>query len=159
MQRSIRLLIICMLVVVAFNLVTTAQETSTPDFGATATAIIRDATHAAATQEAVISSTPTQDPYLMTVTAQIRAVTQTAEALTGNTAVPINSESQNGDYSLTATELVLQATTAAGDVANTADESPNGSVLSQTLLAFGALIVILLVLGAGVFYLSHRNHH
>lgn len=148
---------IVMVVLLFTQIVAFAQATPEPDYGATATAIIQQATNSAATQEAAVSSTPTRDPYLLTVTAQIQFVTQTAEVSTGNTAVPLGSESQSGDYSLTATALVLEATRAAGGVVTPDQDSSNESILSQTVLAFGALILILVILGAGAYYFTHRK--
>jgi len=135
-----------------------AQSTPTPDFSGTATAIIREATQTAQAQEAITSSTPIQDPYLLTATVLIRQVTQTAEAATGRTAAPITAEAQaDADrFELTATALIIEATQNASGISTTSDKA-NAQALSGTLLIFGGLIVALIILGVVVTIMGRRN--
>ena len=131
------------------------------DFDATATAIVVEVTLTAdaLTNAPDIFETPgaTDDTFSLTATALIRSVTQTAEASTGNTAVPITAVPQSETFSLTATALVREATETAGgvDAAGQNDnDASNDQSVSVALIAFGALIVILVILGVVVVFLG-----
>ncbi|MDQ7035906.1 MAG: hypothetical protein Q9P01_14060, partial [Anaerolineae bacterium] len=99
----------------------------------------------------------TQDPFVLTATALVRAATQTAEAFTGETAVPITTNVQSDDsFALTATALVEAATRQATNTEATIEDN-NANALSTTFFIFGGLLAALLVLGVIVVTLGRRS--
>jgi hypothetical protein len=133
------------------------------NFNATATAQIQGATQTAIAQANQPQSQATDDPFQLTATALVRAATLTAEAFTGDTAVPITVDAQAENAAeLTATALVEAATAQVGGGFGTGEEplteeETNSSAMGGTVLIFMALLIGLVLLGVALVYAGRRG--
>ena len=150
-------LILIFLVLMGSMLILNAQ-----DFDATATAIVIGATQTAVVEANQPQSQATDDPFQLTATALVRAATLTAEAFTGDTAVPITVQAQaESAAELTATALVEAATAQVGGFGTgeepVSEEEANTSAMGGTVLIFMALLIGLVLFGAALVYAGRRG--
>ena len=150
-------LILIFLVLMGSMTVLNAQN-----FNATATAQIQGATQTAIAQANQPQAQATDDPFQLTATALVHAATLTAEAFTGDTAVPITVQAQvEGAAELTATALVEAATAQVGGFGTgeepLTEEETNSSAMGGTVLIFMALLIGLVLFGVAMVYAGRRG--
>lgn len=154
----IRLTLLLFIIWTMMTLTVIAQETATPDLDGTATQAIVNASLTAEflTNQPPITETP--DPFALTATALIVQATQRAGSVSNDPNNP-TVQALGAEFGLTATQLIVDATNVAAssdDIPNTAQAEAN-SPLGLTLIIFGLVVFVLVVIGGAYLYISNRS--
>lgn len=139
-----------------------AQEDNTPtvaELELTATQLLLESSQTADADSSEVQETATPDPFEMTATALILAATQTGEAI-GSSPVPVTPAENVDTFAQTATQLIMEASQTAESVIETQDSDDGAeSPLGLTLIAFGFVIVVLIIIGAGYAFIASRTNN